>query len=180
MKKVGIIVGSLRKQSYNKAVAKYISGKLESKYEINTIDISKLEMYNEDIDFDNNIPTSWLEFRNSVKDMDAFIFFTPEYNRSYSACIKNALDVASRPYNDSGWDNKPAAIISVSMGRFGGFGASNHLRQTLTFLNLHVMPQPEAYIGEITQFLDEQGSVVNHKEIFDDLANNIDLWFNRF
>lgn len=180
MKKVGIIVGSLRNGSYNKAVAAYISSQLEKSVEVQTIDISGLALYNPDLD-EASVPTEWTSFRNTAKAMDAFLFVTPEYNRSFPAAIKNALDVGSRPYAENVWNNKPAAVISVSPGKIGGFGANNHLRQTLAFLNLLVMPQPEAYIGEVEQYLGENGEVANErtKSFLGSIADAFTAWIER-
>lgn len=91
--------------------------------------------------------------------MDAVLFVTPEYNRSIPAVLKNALDVASRPYGESVWSGKPAAIISQSPGGIAGFGANHHLRQVLTFLNMPIVQQPEAYIGSVHELLDENGKL---------------------
>jgi len=86
---------------------------------------------------------------------------TPEYNRSVPGVLKNAIDVGSRPYGQSAWDGKPAAVISVSPGAIGGFGANQHLRQSCVFLNIPVMQQPEAYIGNAASLFDKEGSIRN-------------------
>lgn len=86
---------------------------------------------------------------------------TPEYNRSFSAVLKNALDVGSRPWGQNLWNGKPAAIISQSIGGLGGFGANHHLRQVLTFLNMPMVLQPEAYIGNSPSLFDENGKITN-------------------
>jgi len=113
-------------------------------------------MYNEDIDQDNG-PEEWRLFREEVKALDAVLFVTPEYNRSVPAVLKNALDIASRPMAASSWTGKPGGIVSVSPGKIGGFGASNHLRQIATSLNIYMMQQPEAYIGGIADAVDANG-----------------------
>src|SRR5690606_25025227 len=100
-----------------------------------------------------------------LSSFDAFLFFTPEYNRSMPAVLKNALDVGSRPYGKSKWDGKPAGIISVSPGAIGAFGANHHLRQCLTFLNMHPLQQPEMYIGNVTQLLDDKGRINSEESI---------------
>jgi len=89
------------------------------------------------------------------------LFVTPEYNRSVPAVLKNALDVGSRPYGSSVWDRKPGAVVSGSPGAIGGFGANHHLRQSLVFLNVPTMQQPEAYIGQVNKLFDEQGKLVS-------------------
>ena len=92
---------------------------------------------------------------------DGVLFVTPEYNRSFPAVLKNAIDVGSRPYGKSMWDGKPGAVVSVSPGAIGGFGANHHLRQSLVFLNVPTMQQPEAYIGNAATLFDENGNLAN-------------------
>jgi chromate reductase len=89
------------------------------------------------------------------------LFVTPEYNRSVPAPLKNAIDVGSRPYGQSVWDKKPAAVVSVSPGAIGAFGANHHLRQSLVFLNMPTMQQPEAYIGGADKLFDASGKITN-------------------
>jgi chromate reductase len=96
-----------------------------------------------------------------MRGADAVLFATPEYNRSVPGCLKNAIDVGSRPYGSSVWDGKPGAVVSVSPGAIGGFGANHHLRQSLVFLNVPVLQQPEAYVGGVTKLLDDQGKLTN-------------------
>lgn len=159
MKKIGVVVGSLRSGSYTRQIASYIAGCING-YEVRFLDIGGLPLYNEDLDNDAP-PQSWLDFRKEAADMDAYLFATPEYNRSVPAAIKNALDVASRPKEENVWSGKPGAVVSVSPGRMSGFGANAVLRQTLASLNINVMPQPEAYIGEVHKLLDAQGGLVD-------------------
>ena len=145
---IGIVVGSLRAESFSKKVANYVAGELRKKFDVKFFEIGDLPLYNEDLDHDNP-PAPWVRLRDEVKNADAFVFVTPEYNRSVPAAIKNALDVASRPYGANNWSGKPGAVISVSPGALAGFGANHHLRQVATFLNIAMMQQPEAYIGGI-------------------------------
>ena len=147
MKNVGVLVGSLRKDSYSGKVAKALEDDLEGKVRVHVLKIGDLPIYNQDYDDEGAVPEEWVRFRAEVGKMDAFLFVTPEYNRSVPAVLKNALDVASRPYGQNKWSGKPGAVVSVSPGQMGGFGANNHLRQSLTFLNVYTMQQPEAYIG---------------------------------
>ena len=89
------------------------------------------------------------------------LFVTPEYNRSVPGVLKNAIDIGSRPYGQSAWDGKPGGVISASPGNIGGFGANHHLRQSLVFLNIPVLQQPEAYISGVDKLFDEQGGIAN-------------------
>jgi chromate reductase len=158
-KKIAVIVGSLRKESYNRKVANVIAALAPASLKLEFVELGSLQIYNQD--FDENPPAEWVDFRNKIKDFDGVLFFTPEYNRSVPAVLKNALDIASRPYGQSVWDGKPGAVVSVSVGPTGGFGANHHLRQTLAFLNIPVMPQPEAYIGNAMGLFDDSGNLVN-------------------
>ena len=148
-KTVGIVVGSLRRGSFCKMVADELSCSLEKEFVVKFIDIAGLALYNEDLDNESDIPEEWKRLREDVGSVDAVLFVTPEYNRSMPPLLKNALDVASRPYGSSKWNGKPGAVVSVSPGAMGGFGANHQLRQTAAFLNILMMQQPEAYIGGI-------------------------------
>jgi len=157
-KKIGVIVGSLRKESYNRKIAKLLMTLVPADFQIEEIAIGDLPIYNQDFDDENNVPLSWVTFRERVKNFDAILFVTPEYNRSVPAVLKNALDVASRPYGKNVWDGKPGAIVSVSPGGLSAFGANHHLRQSLVFLNIPTMQQPEVYIGNVATLFDDSGT----------------------
>ena len=157
-KTIGVFVGSLRQGSFTRSVAKYLAKIAPSDFAFKFIDIGGLPLYNQDLD--ENPPEAWVKFRAEVKALDGFLFATPEHNRSFPAALKNALDVASRPYGFSVWNGKPGAVVSVSPGAIGGFGANHHLRQVLAFLNVPTMQQPEAYVGGVMASLDEKGDVV--------------------
>ncbi|MCI1591445.1 NADPH-dependent FMN reductase [Heyndrickxia oleronia] len=159
MTKVGILVGSLRKESFSKKLAANVASLFPNGYETEFVEIGDLALYNQDFDDENNAPPEYTTFRNKMKEMEAVLFVTPEYNRSIPAVLKNALDVGSRPYGASVWNNKPAAIISQSPGKLSGFGANHHLRQPLVFLNMPILQQPEAYIGNVADILDEDGKI---------------------
>lgn len=160
---IGIFVGSLRKGSYSKSVARWVEKNAPEALEMRIIEIGHLSLYNQD--YDDDSPASYTEFRNLVQTLDGCLFITPEYNRSVPAVLKNALDVASRPWGKNVWDGKPAGVISLSTGNIGGFGASFHLRQSFTFLNLFPMQQPELYISKAQESIDENGNVNSEKLI---------------
>jgi chromate reductase len=111
------------------------------------IEIGDLPLYNQDLD--SNPPEQWVRFRQQVAAADGVLFCSPEYNRGIPGVLKNAIDVGSRPYGKSVFDKKPAAIVTVSPGSIGGFGANHQIRQTCVFLNMPVMQQPEAYLGQV-------------------------------
>jgi len=180
-KKLGILVGSLRRDSFSRKVAVYLSSQLEEQFEVEIMDISNLAIYNQDLDDDNEAPQEWLRFREGVKGKDAVLFVTPEYNRSMPAVLKNALDVASRPYVANVWSGKPGAVVSVSPGRTGGFGANHHLRQTATCLNIYMMQQPEAYISGIATAVDETSvSDARMQGTLNQFAKAFTEWVARF
>jgi chromate reductase len=160
-KKVAVLIGSLRKESFCKMVAKTLEELTPSSLELENIEVGDLAIYNQDFDDEGNPPAAWTEFRERVAKFDAVLFVTPEYNRSVPAVLKNALDVGSRPYGKSIWDGKPGAVISVSPGGLSAFGANHHLRQSLVFLNIPTMQQPEAYIGNVATLFDDSGVLIN-------------------
>ena len=158
-RKVGIVVGSLRKASLNRKLALALIAMAPPALALKIVEIGALPLYNQDEDA--QMPAPWAEFREQIAACDAVLFVTPEYNRSVPGALKNAIDVGSRPYGKSAWAGKPAAIVSVSPGAAGAFGANHHLRQSLVFLNMPAMQQPEAYIGGADKLFAEDGSISN-------------------
>lgn len=164
-KNIGIIVGSLRRESFSRAVAKAAASLAPTDLSVSFIEIGDLPMFNQDYDDDGTTPESWTKFRNEIKELDGFLFVTPEYNRSVPAVLKNALDVGSRPYGSNVWDGKAGAVISVTPGGLGAFGANHHLRQPMMFLNILVLQQPEAYISDVASLLNENGEVTDENTL---------------
>ncbi|MBK5540908.1 NAD(P)H-dependent oxidoreductase [Pseudomonas sp. TH05] len=154
---IAVLVGSLRKASINRKVALALAELAPANLKLNIVEIGDLPLYNEDIDAAP--PAAYSTFRQQVSASDAVLFVTPEYNRSVPAPLKNAIDVGSRPYGQSAWSGKPGAVISVSPGAIGGFGANHHLRQSLVFLNVPCMQQPEAYLGGAGSAFDDNGKL---------------------
>ena len=157
---IAVLVGSLRKESLNRKMAHALIELAPSGLKLGIVEIGQLPLYNLDLETANP-PGPWTQFRDSVRPVQGVLFVTPEYNRSVPGALKNAIDVGSRPYGKSVWDKKPAGIISVSPGAIGGFGANHHLRQSLVFLNMPVLQQPEAYIGGADKLFDENGRLTN-------------------
>lgn len=179
-KTIGIVVGSLRKDSYSKSVANYVASIIAEEYQVKFIDLKDVDMFNQDLE--NNPPASWVSLREEVKSSDAYLFFTPEYNRSIPAVLKNALDVASRPYGQSVWAKKPGGVVSVSMGNIAGFGANHHLRQILSFLDVYAMQQPEAYIGNAMAIIDGNGNLIDEstKNFLKAYVDAFTAWVEKF
>jgi len=157
---VWVLVGSLRKASFNGMLANALISLAPPSMKLDIVEIGQLPLYNEDLETAIP-PAQWTAFRQRVKAADAVLFVTPEYNRSVPAGLKNALDVGSRPYGRNVWDRKPGAIVSSSPGAIGAFGANHHLRQSLVFLNVPTMQQPEAYISHVDKLFDEHGKLVS-------------------
>lgn len=156
MTTVAVLVGSLRKESFSRKVANAIA-KLTPELKFDFLDIGGVSYFNQDLEA--NPPVDWTAFRDRIKAADAVLFVTAEYNRSVPGVLKNAVDVASRPYGQGALMGKPAAVISTSIGAIGGFGANHHLRQSLVFLNMPTLQQPEAYIGGAGDLFDEAGAI---------------------
>jgi chromate reductase len=155
---VVVLVGSLRREAFSRKLANALVAFAPPSLRLSILEIGQLPLYNQDAEAEP--PAAWTALRRRVKAADAVLFVTPEYNRSVPAALKNALDVASRPYGQSAWDRKPGAVVSVSPGAIGGFGANHHLRQSLVFLNVPVMQQPEAYVGGAAELFDDDGALV--------------------
>lgn len=162
-KKIGVLIGSLRRESFSRKIANSVIKLAPDDLKFEIIEIGGLPLYNQDFDDDGTPPPAYADFRNHLKQVDGFLFVTPEYNRSVTAVLKNALDVGSRPYGESNWDGKPGGIISVSPGNLSAFGANHHLRQSMVFLNVPMLQQPEAYIGNVTDILDDEGNITNER-----------------
>jgi chromate reductase len=175
--KIAIIVGSLREGSINRKVARSICGLRGDNLDCSMIEIGDLPLYNQDLD--GNPPEQWRRFREQVGAADGVLFCSPEYNRGIPGVLKNAIDVGSRPYGQSVFDKKPAAIVTASPGAIGGFGANHQIRQACVFLNMPVMQQPEAYLGHVTDdSFDESGCLKEGplKQLVSGLAHAFHDW----
>ena len=160
---VALIVGSLRKASWTRRVAVALAKLAPPSLKLEIVDIGELPLYNQDFDDEKRVPAPWQAFRDRVARADAVIFTTPEYNRSVPGVLKNAIDVGSRPSGSSAWAGKPAAVVSVSPGALGAFGANHHLRQSLVFLDMPTLQQPEVYVGGVNKIVDASGNITNEE-----------------
>ena len=158
-KNVAVFVGSLRKEAFSRKTANALVSLAPETLRLNIVDIGRLPIYNQDLEA--AVPPEWTTFRDAVRPVDALLFVTPEHNRSVPAALKNAVDVGSRPYGKSVWDGKPGAVVSVSPGNLGAFGANHHLRQSLVFVNVATMAQLEAYLGGAAGLFDADGNLTN-------------------
>ncbi|MFT3924953.1 MAG: NAD(P)H-dependent oxidoreductase [Myxococcales bacterium] len=177
---VAVIVGSLRKGSFTRMTAQAVAELAPASLKLEIVEIADLPLYNQDLE--ETPPQAWLTFRDRVRKAQALLFLTPEYNRSVPGCLKNAIDVGSRPYGKSVWADKPGAIISVSPGNLAAFGANHHLRQSMVFLNVWMMQQPEAYVGGASKLFDENGKLTSEpsREFLRGFVTAFDKWVARF
>lgn len=178
---VVVVVGSLRKESWTRKVAKVIEEIGAPALALSEVEIGDLPHYNQDLDTASP-PTEWQRFRDRVRPADAVLWATPEYNRSVPGVLKNALDVGSRPYGKSVWAGKPCAVVSVSPGGLSAFGANHHLRQSLVFLDMPCMQQPEAYVGGVDKLFDAAGKLTNDRtrEFLNKFATAFATWIEHF
>ena len=159
VKKIAVLVGSLRKDSLNRKIAQALAAMAPETMKFEFLEIGDLPLFNQDDEA--NPGPAVLALKQKIRSADAVLFVTPEYNRSIPGVLKNAIDCASRPYGQNAFDGKPAGVVSVSTGAIGGFGANHHLRQCLVFLNMPVLQQPEAYISNAAKLFDEQGKITS-------------------
>ena len=156
---VAVLVGSLRKESFNRKMARALIAMAPAQLKLEIVEIGALPLYNQDDDA--NPSAAATAFKARIQKADAVLFVTPEYNRGTPGVLKNAIDVGSRPYGHSAWNGKPGAVVSVSPGAISGFGANHQVRQSLVFLNVPAMQQPEAYIGNAAKLFDASGALTD-------------------
>ena len=179
---IAVLVGSLRKGSFSRRVAEAMIKLSPGGFRYEIVEIGALPLYNQDLDDENPPPAPWTAFREKIRSFDAVLFVTPEYNRSVPAVLKNALDVGSRPYGKSVWNGKPAGVVSVSPGAMGGFGTNHHLRQSLVFLNMPTLAQPEAYVGSAAKLVDDDREVTveSTREFLSGFITAYEKWIAKF
>jgi chromate reductase len=178
-RQIVVLVGSLRRESLTRKVARAMISLAPPSLALRELDLAPLAMYNPDLE--EEVPAPWAEFRRDVKAADGALFFTPEYNRSVPAVIKNAIDIASRPGGHGVWNGKPGAVVSVTPFSLGAFGANHHLRQALVYVNVLAMAQPEAYIARAGDLFDQEGKLINDssREFFRKFMNAFADWVER-
>lgn len=178
-KNVAIFVGSLRKESLNRKLANALIKMAPKMLKMEIVEIGHLPLFNQD--FEADPPQVVRDFKQRIEAADAVLFITPEYNRSVPGVLKNAIDIAARPYGKNSWNGKPGGVISLSPGGIGGFGANHHLRQSLVFLNVPAMQQPEAYIGNAATLFDGKGDIANDstREFMQNFLQAYSQWIER-
>lgn len=180
-KKIALLVGSLRRDSYNRKIANELIRLAPESLQPEIVEIGDMPFYNEDLETENT-PESWKIFREKIRNSDGIIFLTPEYNRTTSAVLKNAIDVGSRPKGEGVLGGKPAAVASLSTGPLAGFGANHNVRQSLVALNMPVMQQPEAYFGMIAKKFSEDGKTVveDTEKVLKKFIDRYAEWISKF
>lgn len=161
-KTIGIIVGSLRKGSFSKKIANFLTRNAPEGFSLERVEIGDLALYNQDYD-EGEGPKAYAPFREKIRSLDGIIFITPEYNRSVPGVLKNAIDVGSRPYGENAWEGKPTLVISSSISNLSGFGANHHLRQSLVFLDMPTLQQPEVYLANVQKLFDDDDNLTNEE-----------------
>src|SRR5262249_7874640 len=176
---VAVLVGSLRKESFNRKMARALVAMAQAPLKLEIVEIGHLPLYNQD--FDANPPPEVPAFKQRIQESDAVLFVTPEYNRSVPGVLKNAVDVGSRPYGKSAWNGKPTAVVTVSPGPIGGFGANHGLRHSFAFLNSPAWPLREAYIGGAAQLFNDKGELTNEstREFMGKFLHAFAQWIER-
>ena len=173
------IAGSLRRESYNRAALRAATELVPEGATLEIFDLDGIPMFNQDEE--QNPPAKVVELKRLVREADAILFVTPEYNYSVPGVLKNAIDWASRPYGDSAWNGKPAAIMGASVGTLGTARAQYHLRQIMVFLNMFPINQPEVMIGNASKRFDQEGNLTDEqtKEFIRQLLQNLVAWTRR-
>ena len=179
---VAMIVGSLRKESYTRMVANALAELAPKTLHLDHVEIGNLPHYNQDFDTEQRPPAEWTEFRKRLRGDAAVLFLTPEYNRSVPGVLKNAIDVGSRPYGSSIWAGKPAAVVSCSPGALGGFGANHHLRQSLVFLDMPCLQQPEMYLTHVAKAFDPSGKLTDDgvRDLLTKFVTTFEAWVDKY
>lgn len=173
------IAGSLRRESYNRATMRAAKQLVPEDATIDIFELDGIPGFNQDEE--QSPPAKVAELKRRIREADAILFVTPEYNYSVPGVLKNAIDWASRPYGDSAWNGKPAAIMGASIGTIGTARAQYHLRQMMVFLNMFPVNQPEVMIGNASERFDAEGNLTDGptKEFISQLLRNLVDWARR-
>jgi chromate reductase, NAD(P)H dehydrogenase (quinone) len=155
---VVVIVGSLRKQSFTLKIANALAKLAPDTLKLDVVTLHNISFFNQDLEA--TPPADWLAFREKIQKSSGILFVTPEYNRSIPGVLKNAIDVASRPYGKSSFIGKPTGIISNSPGPLGGVSAAKHLQNILPGISGPILGQPEIYLNGVGDAFDDKGHLI--------------------
>lgn len=168
-KSISVIVGSLRRESYARKIALNAIKHFPDGYSARILEIRHLPLYDFDYDdpevVDKATPPEYTKFRRDIKASAGVLFVTPENNRTIPACLKNAIDIGSKPNNDVAWKNLPAGIISHSVGRMGGYSSQKNLKLALSYFDMPMPGQPEVFIGQSPTLVSASGAITSEKTI---------------
>lgn len=178
--KIGVMVGSLRMDSFNRRLARAVENLAPDDFAFRHIQIHDLPLYSQD--FDAAYPPIPTRLKKDIESLDALLFVTPEYNRSIPGVLKNAIDIASRPWGTNSFAGKPAAVIGTSIGSTGTAMAQQHLRNVLAYLDMPVLAQPEVFIHFKDDLVTEDGRIGNDKtrKFLQDFVDSYVAWVRRF
>lgn len=168
-KKIVVLVGSLRRSSYARRIAKNTLTMFPEGFDAQIVEIRDLPLYDFDYDdpevTDKPTPREYVEFRERIKDCDGVLFVTSENNRTIPACLKNAVDIGSKPNDDVAWTGKPVGIISHSVGRMGGYSSQKNLRLALSYFDMPSLGQPEVFISQSHDRIDDDGTITDQSTV---------------
>ena len=153
-----VIAGSLRKDSFSLKIANALAKLAPSSLKLDVTTLHGISFFNQDLEA--NPPADWLSFREKIQKSNGVLFVTPEYNRSISGVLKNAIDVGSRPYGKSSFLGKPIGIVSNSPGQTGGVSAAKHLQNILPGIAGPILGQPEIYLNGVSDAFDDKGALI--------------------
>ena len=175
---IAVIVGSLRKDSFNRKLANAIAKLAPTEFTFKQVQIGDLPLYNQDDD--TNQAESVKRLKNEIKAAQGLLFVTPEYNRSMPGVLKNAIDHASRPYGQSAWAGKPAGVLGASIGVIGTALAQQHLRNVLAYLDVPTLGQPEVFIQVKDGLFDEAGNIgADSKQFLQNWVDRYVAWVKK-
>lgn len=177
---VAVFVGSLRKDSFNRRLARAVEKLAPAEFTFKHIQIDDLPLYSQD--FDAAYPAVATRLKKDVEAADALLFVTPEYNRSVPGVLKNAIDIASRPWGTNSFADKPGAVIGTSIGSTGTALAQQHLRNVLTYLDVHTLAQPEVFIHFKDELIADDGTINNDgtTKFLQSFVDRYVAWVKRF
>jgi chromate reductase, NAD(P)H dehydrogenase (quinone) len=177
--KVGLIIGSLRRESMSRRVAQALAPLAPAGMSFQELDIGTLPLYNADLEA--QLPPAWARLRDDVRASDGLLFVVPEYNRSVPGGVKNAIDVGSKPTGQNCWAGKPAFVVAQSAGPLGGLAGSFALKQVLAGVGAATMAHPEVYLSRIATLFDAEGQLVpDTQQFLRGVLASFDTWIHRF
>ena len=175
---IAVIVGSLRKDSFNRKLANAVVKLAPAEFSFKQVQIGNLPLYNQDDEV--NPAESVKQLKAEIAGSRGLLFVTPEYNRSIPGVLKNAIDHASRPYGQNAWAGKPAGVMGTSMGASGTAMAQQHLRNILAYLDVPTLGQPEAFIHMREGLFDEAGNIgPDRREFLQSWMDHFVAWVKR-